>query len=110
MAGVNRRTFMKLISLAAAALLVPFGTPRKYGRVVAGKCRARVSVDGVEVTNLCYEADDRSGYALCRVIDGKGQIVFETDERRELKSERLTGDVRIWDVVRWREHWRASNT
>jgi hypothetical protein len=105
---MNRRRFIKLSAIGAAALALPvkalsaIGT-RKYGRVsvhdseserLARRCAA--SVNGIDVTDRCFEANDIEGYALCYVEDGHGRSILN-DDGTELVTERLTGNVRIWE-------------
>jgi hypothetical protein len=60
----------------------------------AGLClRAIITLDGVKV-DYCIVADDEAGYVERFVSDENGNVIAEGDE---MKTERLTGKVRIID-------------
>lgn len=52
----------------------------------------RCWVDGVEVTDRCYAANDEEGWADCYKVDGTGHKFIE---RGQVARERLTGVVRL---------------
>jgi len=57
-------------------------------------------INGEDITDRCYEADDEAGYALCYVIEERyenGSVRFkpDPDNPTEPLSERLTGEVRF---------------
>ena len=56
-----------------------------------------VSVDGVRILSLCYEADEIAGVARCYVTDDAGTIyaMRPTDEHPKLPVQELRGVVRI---------------
>lgn len=64
---------------------------------------SRVWVDGVEVSDRCFEADDEAGYALCYIYGERTEEekaagvsnVKMNEDRTELLIERLEGNVRI---------------
>ncbi len=55
-----------------------------------------VTVDGIDVTNRCWEADDAAGYARCHALNAEGQM-FVVDDA--IAQETLRGVVVI-EVVR----------
>lgn len=55
-----------------------------------------VTVDGIDVTNRCWEADDAAGYARCHALDAEGHTYVVGDA---IAQETLRGVVVI-DVVR----------
>ena len=60
----------------------------------------RVLVDGKDVTERCYLADDQDGWAACFCVDKDGKKYFDR-ARNEVAKEMLTGDV-IFDGTRGR--------
>lgn len=82
----------------------PFSrTPEgRYGRINANDtpgaaARLRVSLDGRDLTNECYEANDVDGYVLCYIYEDDGKTI-RLDEDEQLMRVRLEGDVTIWEV------------
>ena len=63
-----------------------------------------VTVDGIDVTNRCFEADDAAGYARCHALNGEGET-FKVDGA--IVQETLRGAVVI-EVVRQNGHALAS--
>ena len=55
---------------------------------------ARCCVNGVDVTNICYAANDIEGWADCFVQNSNGRYVLLPD-RKGIAWQRLTGDVVI---------------
>ena len=51
-----------------------------------------ITIDGEDVSNRCYEADDKIGYVLCYKRNKKGKF-FMIDNT--LVKERLVGKVLI---------------
>jgi len=56
--------------------------------------RARVRVDGVDVSSRCFAADDERGFADCYRVNADGQKFLTADKSGPAK-ERLTGRVEI---------------
>jgi hypothetical protein len=54
----------------------------------------RCFVDGVEVTNRCYAADDCEGIAECFAVDDSGQYIL-TQDKQDVVRERLYGTVQF---------------
>lgn len=52
----------------------------------------RCYLDGVDISNDCFEADDSEGYALCYLHDGGGRLVRRGNEAA---WERRNGEVRF---------------
>lgn len=105
---MNRRAFVKLAGCVAGAVaaLPLIGRSTKHGRIAASEFRARVSLDGVEITDRCYEANDIEGYALRYAQDAHGNYLFTDESRTELAREVVKGDIRIWDVHK-RKSWNG---
>lgn len=56
----------------------------------------RVTVNGQEVSELCFEADDEQGYALCYRIEQRFESsVRFAREKDEMIVDRLEGRVEI---------------
>lgn len=109
MSDVTRRRFIKLTALATgavAALPLIGHAEKKYGHVKGTEHRARVSLDGVEITERCYEANDIEGYALLYAKDPHGNYLFTDESRTVLEREIVKGDIRLWDVHK-RESWNG---
>lgn len=67
-----------------------FASPRKKKR-----CRhVRVTLNGVDVTNRCQEADTREGWVRLMVLNERGRPQLDIN-RGEIVRERLHGRVRI---------------
>ena len=68
-----------------------------HDRPVSAWLGTRVYVDGVEVTNRCYAADDGEGWADCYVLsaDGKKVMVDIALLGRCVETERLWGKVEL---------------
>jgi hypothetical protein len=115
---MNRREALKAIGLTTGAIAPVDATAAsstKYGRMTVDRSRLhekqtgefiRVYFNGVDVTEDCYEADDRAGYALLRCRDercpnakavgaGSDELHVFSVEDRGLGpcSYRLDGDV-----------------
>lgn len=55
---------------------------------------SRVFLDGVDVSNDCFEADDERGYVLTFLTDENGRRLRHPSEDR-FATQRLEGQVRI---------------
>ena len=56
--------------------------------------RYHVSVNGVDVTNVCYEADDKLGVAWCFRREPSGH--YRLHDHTIIERVELTGHVHIW--------------
>lgn len=55
-------------------------------------CNRKVFFGGVEISNMCYEADDQEGWAKCYKAGPDGKPFIENGE---LMKEQLFGEVKI---------------
>ncbi len=103
---LNRRQFTIAFATASAAAAsfvsatsaIVNAMPKadKFGKITTEThvCKVRVFLDGVDVTNDSFEADDIAGYVDCwiRGDDGKWMIGKDTNS---LVSSRRYGNVSI---------------
>ena len=70
-------------AMAAEMPKAPSSKMDKFGKITTKThaCKVRVSIDGVDVTNDAFEANDVAGYADCylRCDDGKWMIDKDTN-------------------------------
>jgi len=99
---MNRRQFVQSIVVAGAVSALPAlsslqPTVTKVGKVTAKTHRrkARVYLDGVDVTNDSFEADDIAGYVDCYIRDEVTGNFFRRKGEDGAASLRRYGDVRI---------------
>lgn len=59
-----------------------------------GHLDMRVTVDGVDVTERCYEADDEEGIVKCYAFNGHRKLSWN-EAGDDLVCEELRGDVVI---------------
>lgn len=52
-----------------------------------------VTLDGKDVSNKCFEADEKEGYVDCYVLNAEGKIFVNKSGR--VGKERLHGKVKI---------------
>jgi len=68
-------------------------------RVVIGETpdaqRYHCFLDGQDISNRCYAADDEEGTAWCYVRDDAGRLVLNAASPAEPLTERLTGTIRL---------------
>ena len=73
----------KMNAIAEAMPKAPSNRMDKFGKITTKThaCKVRVSIDGVDVTDDAFEADDAAGYADCylRGDDGKWMIDKDTN-------------------------------
>ena len=63
--------------------------------------RAKVYVDGIDVSNRCQAADDVEGWADCLKLNEKEEFYFTDKDRKELARERLYGEIKIEPYLEW---------
>lgn len=102
----NRRQFTIAFATASAAA-ASFATatsaianamPKadKFGKITTKThaCKVRVSIDGNDVTNDAFEADDIAGYADCYLRGDDGKWMIDRDTNNLVFSRRY-GNVLI---------------
>ena len=62
----------------------------------------RCLVDGVDVTNRCYAADDEEGWADCHVVNEEGEVLLISGGG--VQNERLYGTVELVPAPGTSEH------
>ena len=103
---LNRRQFTIAFATASAAAAsfvsatsaIANAMPRadKFGKITTKThaCKVRVSIDGVDVTNDAFEADDMAGYADCYLRGGDDKWMIDKDTGKLVFSRRY-GNVLI---------------
>ena len=68
----------------------------KFGKITTKThaCKVRVSIDGVDVTNDAFEADDIAGYVDCWIRGDDGKWMIDKDTNSLVFSRRY-GNVLI---------------
>ena len=102
----NRRQFTIAFATASAAA-ASFATatsaianamPKadKFGKITTKThaCKVRVFIDGNDVTNDAFEADDRAGYVDCWIRGNDGKWMIDRDTNNLVFSRRY-GNVLI---------------
>ena len=103
---LNRRQFtiaFATASVAAASFVsatsaIANAMPKadKFGKITTKThaCKVRVSIDGNDVTNDAFEADDIAGYADCYLRGDDGKWMIDRDTNNLVFSRRY-GNVLI---------------
>lgn len=83
-------------AMAAGIPKTPSNRMDKFGKITTKThaCKVRVSIDGNDVTNDAFEADDIAGYADCYLRDDDGKWMIDKDTN-SLISARRYGNVLI---------------
>lgn len=61
--------------------------------------RLRVLLDGVEVSNRCYYANEEDGRVDCYKHNAEGKPYIDPENPGDVARETLRGEVRIEDVT-----------
>ena len=99
-ASVSAASFVsKMNAIAEAMPKAPFTIMDKFGKITAEThvCKVRVFLDGVDVTNDSFEADDIAGYADCYLRDDDGKWMIDKDTGKLVFSRRY-GNV----LIKWK--------
>lgn len=55
----------------------------------------RCFLDGQDISDRCYGADDEEGVAWCYKLDDEGHLMRDNAHPGELLTERLVGAIRL---------------
>ncbi len=83
-------------AMAAEMPKAPSNKMDKFGKITTKThaCKVRVSIDGVDVTDDAFEADDVAGYADCYLRGDDGKWMIDKDTSKPVFSRRY-GNVLI---------------
>lgn len=56
----------------------------------------RTSLDGIDVSDRCFYADDLAGVVRCYKVNESGHVYVDPDDPGHAASEELHGAVAIW--------------
>jgi len=96
-ASVATASFVsKMNAIAEAMPKAPFTIMDKFGKITTEThvCKVRVFLDGVDVTNDSFEADDIAGYVDCYLCGDDGKWMIDKDTNSFVFSRRY-GNVLI---------------
>ena len=96
-ASVATASFVsKMNAIAEAMPKAPFTIMDKFGKITTEThvCKVRVFLDGVDVTNDAFEADDVAGYADCYLRGDDEKWMIDKDTGKIVFSRRY-GNVSI---------------
>jgi hypothetical protein len=89
----RREAIIRTLGLSALLGVVPLQATRKFGFIsVDTHPRARVWLDGIDISSRCYAADDVRGFADCFAVDAQGR---KYQVGGTVARERLYGQVVI---------------
>ena len=83
-------------AMAAEMPKAPSSKMDKFGKITTKThaCKVRVSIDGNDVTNDAFEADDRAGYVDCWIRGNDGKWMIDKDTGKLFFTRRY-GNVLI---------------
>ena len=89
----------KMNAIAEAMPKAPSNKMDKFGKITTKThaCKVRVSIDGNDVTNDAFEADDVAGYADCYLRGGDDKWMIDKDTGKLVFSRRY-GNV----LIKWK--------
>ena len=88
----------KMNAIAEAMPKAPSNKMDKFGKITTKThaCKVRVSIDGNDVTNDAFEADDIAGYADCYLRDDDGKWMIDKDTNSLISARRYENVLIEW--------------